>query len=91
MRERERQGEKNRDMTRVLRERKTDGDTESPIPPLGLTDRQDIDGHVYTESHILIKMFRATVTHSRVIRSYRFPFYKYILIYTHFPTPQIHI
>lgn len=40
MRERERQGEKNRDMTRVLRERKTDGGTESPIPPLGPADRQ---------------------------------------------------
>lgn len=67
-------------MTGVLRERKTDGGTENPTPPLGPTDRQtDIAGHVYTESHTLTKMFRATNTHSGEIRSTQIPICKYIL------------
>lgn len=43
----ERKRKRSRDVTRVLRER-TDGGTENPTPPLGLTDR---DRHVYTVTH----------------------------------------
>lgn len=46
MRERER----SRDVTRVLRERKTDAGTENPTPPPGPTDRQTcIQSHTLTK------------------------------------------
>lgn len=63
MRERER----SRDVTRVLRERKTDAGTENPTPPPGPTDRQTC-----IESHTLTKVSEPH-THSGVIRLIQLP------------------
>lgn len=52
----ERKRKRSRDVTRVLRER-TDGGTENPTPPLGLTETD-----MCTQSHTLTKVFRATDT-----------------------------
>lgn len=52
----------------------TDGGRENPIPTASRTHRQtDIEGYVYTESHTLTKVFRATNTHPGEISSTQIP------------------
>ena len=71
-REREREREKG-DVSWVLREWKTDGGREIPNTASRTQRQTDIEGYVYTESHTLTKVFRATNTHLGEISSTQIP------------------
>lgn len=78
---RKRDRERNRDMIRVLGERKTDGDTENPPLPLGQTER-----HRWTCVHRVIHPDKGVQGHNYTLLSDqvdRFLSCKYSLTYTH--------